>query len=70
MLNNQITWIISVAFQTLRGYRLAIRSKSIDKLFHAIFAVLPNALSMLIVMFTIMYCYIVVGMDMFAYLRP
>ena len=44
MLNNQITWIISVAFQTLRGYRLAIRSKSIDKLFHAIFAVLPNAL--------------------------
>jgi hypothetical protein len=42
----------------------------ISHLFHAIFAVLPNTISMLLIMLIILYCYTIVSSDLFAYLRP
>lgn len=39
------------------------------KIFSAIFAVLPNALSMLLIMVILLYIYTNIGMDLFGFLR-
>jgi hypothetical protein len=60
---------VAAASQLIRGYRIIRLAETIEKLFHSIFSVLPNAISMLFIMTIFLYLYTVIGMDMFAYLR-
>ncbi|CAD8172269.1 unnamed protein product [Paramecium octaurelia] len=69
-LDYHILHVVSVAFQVTRIYKLTQHFKTIQHLFHAIFAVLPNTASMLLIMLVVLYCYTIVSCDLFAYLRP
>ncbi|CAD8084517.1 unnamed protein product [Paramecium sonneborni] len=69
-LDYHILHVVAVAFQVSRIYKLTQHFKTIQHLFHAIFAVLPNTASMLLIMLVVLYCYTIVSCDLFAYLRP
>ncbi|CAD8086353.1 unnamed protein product [Paramecium sonneborni] len=69
-LDYHILHVVAVAFQVTRIYKLTQHFKTIQHLFHAIFAVLPNTASMLLIMLVVLYCYTIVSCDLFAYLRP
>ncbi|CAD8074658.1 unnamed protein product [Paramecium sonneborni] len=60
----------SVAIQMLRNFRIIKRFNKIERLFHSIFSVIPNALSMLYIMFVFLFIYTSLGIDIFCYLRP
>ncbi|CAD8058415.1 unnamed protein product [Paramecium primaurelia] len=60
----------SVSIQMLRNFRIIKRFNRIERLFHSIFSVIPNALSMLYIMFVFLFIYTSLGIDMFCYLRP
>jgi hypothetical protein len=45
------------------------RFNNLEKLFSSIFSVIPNALSMLFIMFIFLFIYTSLGIDMFAFIR-
>ncbi|CAD8095701.1 unnamed protein product [Paramecium sonneborni] len=65
----RISNAISVAYQLQRNYRIIKRFNNLEKLFSSIFSVIPNALSMLFIMFIFLFIYTTLGIDMFAFIR-
>ncbi|CAK89639.1 unnamed protein product (macronuclear) [Paramecium tetraurelia] len=65
----RISNAISVAYQLQRNYRIVKRFNNLEKLFSSIFSVIPNALSMLFIMFIFLFIYTTLGIDMFAFIR-
>ncbi|KAM3128562.1 hypothetical protein pb186bvf_019330 [Paramecium bursaria] len=67
---NRCFTALSVAIQLLRNYRIIKRFNAIETLFQSIFSVIPSALSMMYIMFIILFIFTNLGMNLFAFMRP
>lgn len=53
-----------------RNYRIIKRFNTLEKLFNSIMAVIPSAMSMVLIMFCFLFVYTVTGMKMFGFMMP
>lgn len=56
--------------QATRIYRIFKRIQSVKQIYDTLFHIFPTLLNMLLLIILILYMYAVVGMDVFAYLKP
>ena len=61
---------LAKASQTILAYHILKNFNIVQRLFHTIFFVLPSLSNIVSLMLLILYIYTIVGMDIFAYLRP
>lgn len=61
---------LAKASQTFLAYHILKKFNVVQRLFHTVLFVLPSLSNIVSLMLLILYIYAIIGMDIFAYLRP